>query len=312
MARRNASAPWAAPLLTALSLLGAALTAYLTVVKLTGGSAACPTQGCETVLNSRYGDVVEGFPLALLGLGAYLLVAALVAALAILPQRISDEADRAAWQGRVWTALFWLTTAMASMGGYLIFVLVTDLRVLCLYCIASAALSWGLWLATVFGRPWEDWGKLSFDGIVIALVVGFGAIALNGTSPDLATARPNLGDYGGAGGYGGAAIATVSTPDNIALAQYLSHSGAKMYGAYWCSHCHDQKSLFGSAALAELPYIECDSKGINPQPDQCKAANVEGYPTWVINGEVMSGTQGLADLADASGYAGSRNFSPAP
>ena len=84
-----------------------------------------------------------------------------------------------------------------------------------------------------------------------------------------------------------------------------------MYGAYWCSHCHDQKSLFGTEALSELPYIECDAKGVNAQPDQCKAAKLDGYPTWVINGKTIGGTQALADLAEASGYVGPSNFSSA-
>lgn len=302
MIRRDSSAPWSRPTLTGLALTGAALTGYLTVVKLTGGNAACPTEGCETVLNSSYGEVA-GLPLALFGLGAYLLVAVL----ALLPRLFSDETEQQ-WQERTWTALFWLSTAMVVFSGYLMFVLVTDLQVLCIYCIVSAALSLGLWLTTLLGKRWDDWGKLSFDGIIIALVVSFAAVALSGTSGLAANGTSNSSPMGG---YKGSAIATTATPDNIALAKYLQDSGAKMYGAYWCSHCHDQKSLFGAEALAELPYVECDAKGINAQPDQCKAAKVDGYPTWIINGETLSGTQELANLADASGYTGSRNFSPA-
>ncbi len=302
MIRRDSPAPWASPVLASLALAGTAVTGYLTVVKLTGGNAACPTEGCETVLNSSYSEVA-GLPLALFGLGAYLLVIAL----ALLPQLLSDETAQQ-WQERAWTALFWLTTAMVVFSSYLIFILATDLQVFCLYCIASAALSLGLWLTTLLGKRWEDWGKLSFDGIIIALLVSFSAIALNGTSPSLAA--DGAGNAVNNGGYQGAAIATTSTPANIALAKHLKSSGAKMYGAYWCSHCHDQKSLFGAEALTELPYVECDAKGINAQPKQCKAANLDGYPTWVINGETLSGTQELTDLADASGYQGPRSFSP--
>jgi len=302
MIRRDSSASWSRPTLLGLALAGAALTGYLTLVKLTGGTAACPTAGCETVLSSSYGEVV-GLPLPLFGLGAYLLVTGLT----WLPKLLNDEAEQQ-WQAWIWTALFWLTTAMAVFSGYLIFVLVTDLKVLCLYCIASAALSLGLWLTTLLGKRWDDWGKLSFDGIVIALVVSFAAIALNSTG-SLATDAP--GSSSSSRGYTGAAIATTAMPDNIRLAQHLNDSGAKMYGAYWCSHCHDQKSLFGAEALADLPYVECDAKGVNAQPEQCKAAKVDGYPTWVIDGKTISGTQELTDLADASGYPGPRNFAPA-
>lgn len=297
MIRRDSSAPWARPTLTALSLGGAAITGYLTVVKLTGSNAACPTEGCETVLNSSYG-AVAGIPLPLFGLGAYLSVALL----AFLPRLIGDEDARKPWQTKTWMPLFWLTTAMAAFSGYLMFLLISELQVLCIYCIASATLSLGLWLTTLLGKRWEDWGKLSFDGILVALIVGFGAIAINATTPSLTSDMPSTD------GYGGAAIATTSTPSSIALAKHLKSTGAKMYGAYWCSHCHDQKSLFGSAALSELPYIECDAKGKNAHPDQCKAAEVNSYPTWIVNGQTISGTQELADLAAASGYEGPQNF----
>ena len=42
------------------------------------------------------------------------------------------------------------------------------------------------------------------------------------------------------------AIKGVSTPQQIALAKHLKETGAKMYGAYWCSHCFGQKQAFGA------------------------------------------------------------------
>lgn len=41
----------------------------------------------------------------------------------------------------------------------------------------------------------------------------------------------------------------------------LSEAGAKMYGAFWCSHCYDQKMDFGREAMAEFPYVECFPQG---------------------------------------------------
>ena len=81
-----------------------------------------------------------------------------------------------------------------------------------------------------------------------------------------------------------------------------------MYGAFWCSHCHEQKQLFGKEAFKQIDYIECDPKGKNPQPNLCQAAKVASYPTWVINGQSVSGTQSLEKLAQMSGYTGARNF----
>lgn len=106
------------------------------------------------------------------------------------------------------------------------------------------------------------------------------------------------------------------------LAEYLSNTQAKMYGAYWCPHCARQKQLFGDAALS-LPYIECDPRGVNAQVDVCSAVGINAYPTWQINGEFYLGAQPLKRLAILSGFeetsepAGLDNgewggFSPAP
>ncbi|MCD8486870.1 MAG: hypothetical protein LRZ84_09070 [Desertifilum sp.] len=103
-------------------------------------------------------------------------------------------------------------------------------------------------------------------------------------------------------------IANPSNPAQIALAEHLAQSGAKMYGAYWCPHCTNQKRLFGREAARQLPYIECDAQGENPQPALCQAANIRAFPTWIINGELYLGTQSLEKLATLSGYRGSRNF----
>ncbi|MEO0867940.1 MAG: hypothetical protein AAFY17_05710 [Cyanobacteria bacterium J06642_11] len=86
------------------------------------------------------------------------------------------------------------------------------------------------------------------------------------------------------------------------LAEYLSETGAKMYGAYWCPHCARQKQLFGASASL-LPYVECDARGPNPQVDLCNAAGIDAYPTWEINGGFYLGTQPLGQLAGLSGFA---------
>ena len=40
-------------------------------------------------------------------------------------------------------------------------------------------------------------------------------------------------------------ITTSSGESEIALTQHLKQVGAKMYGAFWCPHCQEQKQLFG-------------------------------------------------------------------
>lgn len=103
-------------------------------------------------------------------------------------------------------------------------------------------------------------------------------------------------------------VTTTSSAAAIALAKHLKRVGAKMYGAYWCPHCHEQLQVFGRKATAQLSYIECAEDGKNARPDLCKTAGIEGYPTWKIKGKTYEGTQTLTDLANASGYKGARNF----
>jgi hypothetical protein len=61
-------------------------------------------------------------------------------------------------------------------------------------------------------------------------------------------------------------VETVSGKAETALAQHLLASGAKFYGAYWCSHCQKQKSLFGATAAANLPNVPQMVKILN---DNC-------------------------------------------
>ncbi len=103
-------------------------------------------------------------------------------------------------------------------------------------------------------------------------------------------------------------IETVSGEAEVALAEHLTKIGAKFYGAYWCTHCAKQKSLFGAAAAAKLPYVECAKDGENSQRELCKQKKIQMFPTWVVNGQILPGTRELKDIAKATGYTGSMNF----
>lgn len=52
-----------------------------------------------------------------------------------------------------------------------------------------------------------------------------------------------------------------SSSEAVDLARRLKAAGAKMYGAFWCSHCQEQKAEFGAAAQKDLPYVECYPQG---------------------------------------------------
>jgi hypothetical protein len=78
------------------------------------------------------------------------------------------------------------------------------------------------------------------------------------------------------------AVRTQSSEDAIALAKHLRQRGAKLYGAYWCSHCFDQKEAFGVQGARVLTYIECAADGYQSQRPLCSAKQIRGYPTWEI------------------------------
>jgi len=68
------------------------------------------------------------------------------------------------------------------------------------------------------------------------------------------------------------------------LAQCLTEKGVKMYGAFWCPHCNDQKKIFGDD-WQYIVYIECDERGENANRQACVDAGVGSYPTWVLPGQ---------------------------
>ncbi|NEO27124.1 MAG: hypothetical protein F6K03_09580, partial [Kamptonema sp. SIO4C4] len=91
-----------------------------------------------------------------------------------------------------------------------------------------------------------------------------------------------------------------------ALIDHLNAIDARMYGAYWCPHCNDQKERFGNAAsrLNNEIYVECDPRGEDSQTQLCIDKKVRGFPSWEINGEMYLGVKSLSELAELSGFDG--------
>lgn len=86
------------------------------------------------------------------------------------------------------------------------------------------------------------------------------------------------------------------------FASCLTNAGVTMYGAWWCSHCENQKDLFGSA-FNNVNYVEC-STAARTMNQTCQDAGIVGYPTWEFSdGSRASGEQSLETLAQKSGCA---------
>lgn len=109
--------------LAAVALAGAAVAGYLTWVRWTGATVACSTGGCATVQSSEYAEVA-GIPVPILGLGAFLAIAA-TALRASEPVRLTGAA---------------LALAGVGFSGYLLVVQLAVLDAVCDWCLASDAL----------------------------------------------------------------------------------------------------------------------------------------------------------------------------
>ncbi|MBM3809059.1 MAG: vitamin K epoxide reductase family protein [Acidimicrobiia bacterium] len=266
------------PLLV-LSLAGVALSGYLTWTSLSGGDVAgCEVGGgCDVVLSSRWARLL-GLPTAAWGLLAY----ATLAAIAFV-RRVD----------RHWSYSFTVAFFGTCFSVYLTVVSLTILQSTCPYCLTSLGLMSATLALVVLQRPVQkaqrSWLWVTAGRGVIAALVILMVHAVN--------AAPQAEPIG------------PEDPAIRALAEHLSDQRVVFYGASWCSHCQDQKRLFGASA-SRLPYIECSPNGPNGQQlRSCSAAGVRSYPTWVIKGQTYVGVVlTLAQLAEATGFPGAASF----
>jgi uncharacterized membrane protein/thiol-disulfide isomerase/thioredoxin len=295
---------WSRVLIGAIAIIGALTTGYLTLTHFQGQSVACPTSGCDSVLSSQYAKI-GGLPLSLFGTLAYSAMAFF--SLGPLAVNATENKDlRKKLEESTWLVLLIGAISMVVFSGYLMFLLFFKINAgICIYCVASATFTVAMLLLTIAGREWPDLGQLLFTGIIVTVLASLGTLimyaGITGKTVASSTGSPEL-----------LPITTTSGPAEISLAEHLKKVDAKMYGAYWCPHCHDQKQLFGQQAFAKISYIECDSNGPNAQPDLCKAAKIEGFPTWKIKDKSLSGAQALTELAKVSAYSGPQTFKNIP
>jgi uncharacterized membrane protein/glutaredoxin len=255
-----------------LALLGMALSAYLTYSAWQQQAVAGCTVGspCDVVLSSRWSTLL-GMPTSFWGFLTYALLAAIA---------WSKQAD-IQWRWAFVISFFGLSFSL-----YLTAISLLVLDAACPYCLTSLALMAIIFGVTIFQRPanlpnfnWGPWlGKTAGVAIVVVIAIHLHYAGFLGKGP-----QPE-------------------DPWVRALAEHLVKTDAKFYGAYWCPHCIDQKDLFGSSAK-RLPYVECSPGGPRaPQADVCKENNIQSYPTWIVDGQRLLGTQGLDNLAQLSKF----------
>lgn len=295
-----------------VATLGVAETAYLTYSKLSGstGGDICGTDGnCASVLQGPYSVVpFTDVPLAAAGCAAY----TLVALLALTPLLLDDADDD---NNRI--LLLSLTTAMGVFSAFLVSLLVGILHTGCPYCFASAALSFTLagcaWLGGCL--PSSEKSKLavqsslaSFAASTALALTLFLSVDADSYSSSMASSSTSDSSLLASttstpqptpkGPFSPPPITTTSSERALGLSRDLQSLNARMFGAYWCSHCYDQKMTLGKQAMQAVNYVECSKDGVNSQTALCKERDVPGYPTWEIGGELFPGEQELDELED--------------
>lgn len=114
-------------IVTILGLIGAAISAYVWYKQVTSGPVLCIGEGCARVIRSRYGRLL-GIPNGALGVAYF-------GGAAVVPLVGTSSA---------WTALTAATALALPLYAYLTYLQFAVLRALCVWCLASAALTVGI------------------------------------------------------------------------------------------------------------------------------------------------------------------------
>jgi uncharacterized membrane protein len=309
-------------IIAGLSTIGAVETGYLTYVKvfvpdgiknICGGASSSAVSSCSSVLNSPYANVQLGenvVPLTVFGFVAY----TSVAILSILPMLTGELESRNESDENNRIAILGITTAMATFSSFLLSLLFNILHQSCPYCYLSAALSISMGFLAWFSGALpmtrrQDGVKLGVGSFLTTTVA---SLALFLSVDEVAMQTYTRNQLMQANGLASSVDATNEPKTNIPpppitatssdralkIGEDLKSLDAKMFGAYWCTHCYDQKQRLGKEAFANVEYNECAKEGLNSKADMCKEKKVPGYPTWEINGNLYPGGMYLDELED--------------
>ncbi len=267
-------------------------------------SMSCPgnNQGCDIVLDSAWGTIFESnntsIPLSLIGFICYLLIL-LLSLITFLP---STSLKRLDINRAVWWSLFLLSICMTTFSIVLMSIMIFKIKVYCFFCILSALISSLILILTIAGGGWEERRDLILRGLIVSIIVLLGSLIWSSSvDPNKKNIMMNKSNSA-------PEIINPSSISSIKLAEHLRLNNFILYNAYWCPHCHDQKELFGKEAASKLIIIECAPDGENSRAKLCKQKGINGFPSWEINGKIISGVKSLDKLSELSGYNGSKDF----
>jgi len=322
-------------ILTGLASAGALETGYLTMTRLAGGEPMCGADGvastCSNVLSGPFSSIpVVNIPLVSLAFVLYTSIAALSLRAATSPISTNQQQNEGSAVLFLSTAM---ATFSAYLMFVLTSVLQTSCfycYVSAALSVTMAGVAWThrivpgatrafvLSLTSVAATALTS-ALLFYSTSLLSLGLGMGGLgveAAQAQSQTVITASAGSREAGIKSGNGAQpsqtqtqteaeaaeqlkrppSITGSSSPQALAIATRLQRLDAKMFGAYWCSHCNNQKQVLGHPAVDKFPYIECDKDGVGSQVDLCKARKVPGFPTWEIRGKLYPGEKDLSEL----------------
>lgn len=258
-----------------LCVAGALLALYLGVSKLLNEvPAMCAAGGgCDLVQSSRW-SLFLGLPIAFWGALTYIFVGLM--------------AWRARQRPRSWKPAAFVAFGAMCLSIYLTAISMVEIGATCGYCLVSLALVSAVFGLLVLARPrtqalagfsWQIW--LPSSGLIVASLLVMSHMYWAGyLDPSAGPESSELRE----------------------LAVHLDQSGAKFYGASWCPACQRQKALF-EASAKRLPFVECSPGGRGtPLTLTCRSADVQDFPTWVIDGQRHVGVIAPRRLAQLSKF----------
>ncbi len=123
-----------------LALAGIGVAGYLTLAHYRQEILVCGIGDCQTVQNSPYAEIA-GVPIALLGAGMYVTLAGISLARWRWPER----------QDLLTAAAFAIALAGTLYAAYLTYLEIWVIKAICQWCVVSALLTVGIFLAEAYG-----------------------------------------------------------------------------------------------------------------------------------------------------------------
>tara|TARA_Y100001968_G_scaffold330583_1_gene382845 strand:+ start:125 stop:1072 length:948 start_codon:yes stop_codon:yes gene_type:complete len=303
--RQDQGSKWSRVSIAILSTVGVIDTGSITINKWGWiENLNCPggLSGCDKVLNSPWGTFFEtnkfSIPLSLIGLISYLLILLM----AIIPLIPTLNKQKINLSKLTWWGSFYISISIFVFSLILISIMIFKIKALCFFCILSCLISFLILLLNLIGGSWEDNGKLFFRGFIVSVAILLTGLVWS-SSVDRLTKDISSNIHGMP-----PEVISISSPEKIKLAEHLTQEGVRMYNAYWCPHCHDQKEMFGKEAAAKLNLIECAKDGFQNKRELCEAKDITGFPSWEFNGSIESGVKSLRELAEITNYKNIKDF----